>query len=172
MGKLAAVFFVTFKVHVAAAHALTTEAHMLAREQHLGLDDIDTDVLLERLSIAGRRLAEMMRAIHDDPDDASHIAEIGKRYRPRVRIRGADDYLARVVRAAAKRADYAHRVAKGMRRDASFTRALWVTKAHLDVAARVLDGPAPSDDWIIRESLAEHRQIVRDRRRGPGEVAV
>lgn len=177
--KAVEALFAVLEARVGAAQALTSEAYALACEIEFGLDDVDTEVLLERLNAANVHLGAMLCAMVDDLDDwgdasAARLGEVAVRYRPKVRLRGDDpgSYLASLIHVATRRARRAHRLLARFDRnpDSKIVRSLWSAWCHLEVAKRVL-AATPSGDATVDVALDEHRKVVRERRRPWGDGA-
>ncbi|MEX0874572.1 MAG: hypothetical protein WD646_00195 [Actinomycetota bacterium] len=167
-----------FEAHVARSVSFVTEALGLAREQTLDLDEIDWEVLADRLVTAGFLLGNLVRILHDELDgldDAEAMAAVteiaGRRRRPLpVREMERSEYLVTVLAGAIFAVNRAIRFLKRWRRtDGKVAANLRSARSNLCVAIHLLD---PSTVDFLRDELDPTveacREIVRERRWGIG----
>ncbi len=155
---------------VAAAQAVTTEACALVREQRIGLDDIDREVLTDRLVAASMHLsafiAAMLPAGADGPDQ---IAAVAARHRPRVYPREPRRYAADLIRAGLRSARSARRLTKRIasKPDSRLVKSLTTVVANMEVAHHLA---SPTPNLAIERVLEGCRESVRRRKGGDGPV--
>jgi len=167
-----------FETHVARSVSFVTEALAFAREQTLAVDEIDREVLVDRLITASFLLGNLLRLMHDELDgldDAearAAVTEIAGRRRRPLPVRRADrsEYLLVVLARATFSVNRAIRLLKRWCRDGGKIEAnLRSARANLCLAVHVLDPTAL--DFLrpeIDSSLEACREDVRERRWGSG----
>jgi hypothetical protein len=167
-----------FEGRVAKSVSFVTEALAFAREQNLDLDEVDNEVLIDRLLTASLYVGNLLRLLHDeldDLDDATAMAlvtEIAGRRRRALPIRRLDrrEYLLTVLAGALFPVNRAIRFMKRWRQtDGKVVENLRTARTNLCLAVHLLDPSAL--DFLrpeIDSSLEACRAVVRERRRGAG----
>jgi hypothetical protein len=167
-----------FEGHVARSVSFVTEAMAFARDQSLPLDEIDGEVLAERLMTASYLLGNLLRLLHDELeelDDAEAMAAVteiaGRRRRP-LSVRGRDraEYLLTVLAGATFSVNRAICLMKRWSRSGGkIDGNLRSARTNLCLAVHVLD-PTTLDFLRpeIDSTLEACREAVRERRWGTG----
>lgn len=163
------------EARVGAAQALTGEAYALVREHGFGLDAVDHAVLADRLASASVHLSAFIAAmLPNGEDDATAVAAVALRHRPRVDARGRDvhGYLATLVRNALRHATSARKMVDRIYRtpESRIAKSLASVTANLRIARYLVDG-RPRPDETLQTVLNECRELVRRRRGDGGEAA-
>ena len=180
--RLTRLVFTYLEHRVAGSVALVGEAFALAREQDVGLNEIDHAVLVYQFAAANRYLATLLCAMNGDledldPDDAfAGVGRVAARHRPKTPVFAEDprSYLAALASTAGDRTRRVHRFLGRLARDpgSRVLTSLAVATQHFDIALHLLHSTDP--DLDVEFALEQYRQAFRTAKHGrdDGQVSV